>query len=262
MIGIGLGNFPAYLGRAKALLALGAFLAGMFLTAANNDVQAKGCFGTALVFAIDASGSINDQEYVLQMSGLSQALRDPEVASAIQSAGGVVLAAVVWSDAAVATNLVRWQPMNRPQDIDNFARTIESLQRTGGGGTDLGQGVWHALDLLEDPSICALRQIVDVSGDGRETLYPRRKHSVSVFAARKRADAIGIVINGLAIVDEEADIEGYYRQNVVTGSGGFVIVANGFEDFGKAMKAKLLREITPVKQAQLNPGWEAKASVE
>lgn len=210
-----------------------------------------GCYGTALVFAIDASGSIDDREYVLQMGGLSLALRDPEVADAVQAAGGVALAAVVWSDTAMATSTVGWQSVRSAEDVEHFARTMESLPRVGGGGTDMGQGVSDALDLLDDPTLCAMRRVIDVSGDGKETLYPRRRHGVSIFSARRRAEEAGITINGLAIVDEEEDIEEFYLDKVIAGSAAFVIVADGFADFARAMRSKLLREITPVNQAQL-----------
>lgn len=213
----------------------------------------KGCYGTALVFAVDASGSVDDSEYVLQMGGLSLALRDPDVADAVQAAGGVALAAVVWSDTAMATSIVGWHSARSAGDIEHFARTIESLPRVGGGGTDMGQGVWEALDLLDDPTLCAMRRVIDVSGDGKETLYPRRRHGVSIFAAKGRAEEAGVTINGLAIVDEEKDIEDYYLGKVISGAAAFVIVANGFADFDRAMRTKLLREITPLNQALLQP---------
>ena len=61
-----------------------------------------------------------------------------------------------------------------------------------------------------------------------------------------------VVINGLAIVDEEADLEDYYLGEVIAGAAAFVIVADGFADFAAAMRLKLLREITPMNQAQLS----------
>lgn len=223
----------------------------LLLTGAGAAAEPRGCYGTALVFAIDASGSIDDGEYVLQMGGLSQALRDPAVADAVQAAGGVALAAVVWSDTAVATSTVGWQSVRGADDIERFARTMESLPRVGGGGTDMGQGVSDALDLLDDPALCAMRRVIDVSGDGKETVYPRRRFGISIFSAKRRAEEAGVIINGLAIIDEEKDIEEYYLGKVISGATSFVIVADGFADFARAMRTKLLREITPLNQAQL-----------
>lgn len=240
-------------GLTKAFSFSFSLTACLLLGAGASAAGTKGCFGIALVFAIDASGSVDDAEYVLQMGGVSQALRHPEVAEAVQSAGGVALAAVVWSDTAIATHTVGWQSVRSVEDIERFASTIESLPRVGGGGTDMGQGVWQALDLLDDPTLCAMRRVIDVSGDGKETLYPRRRHGASIFSARRRAQESGVIINGLAIVDEEADLETYYIDKVIAGAAAFVIVANGFADFAAAMRSKLLREITPVNQAQLPP---------
>lgn len=235
----------------KTLAVSVSIMAWLLLGTGYGVAEAKGCFGTALVFAVDASGSVDDVEYVLQMGGLSHALRDPEVASAVQSAGGVALAAVIWSDTAVGTSIVGWQAVRNSQDIDRFARLIEGLPRSGGGSTEMGHGITQALDLLDDPGLCAMRRVIDVSGDGKETLYPRRRYGVPVLSARKRAEEAGVVINGLAIVDEEADLEEYYRSQVIAGAAAFVIVADSFADFATAMRAKLLREITPVNQAQL-----------
>ena len=39
-------------------------------------------------------------------------------------------------------------------------------------------------------------------------------------------------------------LENYYRENVVAGTNAFVMVAQGFETFGKALIAKLVREIS------------------
>ena len=36
----------------------------------------------------------------------------------------------------------------------------------------------------------------------------------------------------------------YYRREVVRGPGAFVEVAQGFEDYTRAMRRKLLRELT------------------
>ena len=218
--------------------------------------QARACFSTALVFAIDASGSIDEVEYRLQLTGLSDALRDPDVAEAVAASGGVALAAVVWSDAAMTARRIPWHPVRNRADIERFARLIRSLPRVGGGGTDLGQGVTDALDLLNDPELCAMRRIIDVSGDGAETHYPRRRNGVSIMSARRRAKEAGVTVNGLAIVDDEPNLERYYLDNLVVGHGAFVIVAETIDDFGSAMRTKLLREITPVNQARL-PDAEA-----
>jgi Protein of unknown function (DUF1194). len=77
----------------------------------------------------------------------------------------------------------------------------------------------------------------------------------SVIAARDDALAQGVTINGLVILSEQpleqdpyhthpvGGLDAYYRENVVGGQNSFVIVAETFNTFGKAMLNKLIAEI-------------------
>jgi hypothetical protein len=53
----------------------------------------------------------------------------------------------------------------------------------------------------------------------------------------------GITINALAILTDEPDLEAYYRAQIVGGPGAFTLAAASYEDFAKAIRAKLIREI-------------------
>ncbi len=61
--------------------------------------------------------------------------------------------------------------------------------------------------------------------------------------ARAMANASGVTINGLAIVNEDPGLLAYYRDNVRLGPGSFVVSALDYTDFAEAMRRKLLREI-------------------
>jgi hypothetical protein len=200
--------------------------------------------------AIDSSGSITGDEFRLQIQGIRAALMHPDVLAAIERAGGLSIAAVVWADEAAGVQVLRWHVIRTAADSLGFASAIAALPHVLGGATDIGNGIWAALDLFADPALCASRWIVDVSGDGRESLYPRRRHGASLLAARSRADALGVTINGLAITEDDAKLELYYRRFVATGPGAFVIPVDSIADFGKAMRAKLLREIEPAMAAR------------
>jgi hypothetical protein len=83
--------------------------------------------------------------------------------------------------------------------------------------------------------------VVDVSGDGRETVP--REYVVLLPQARTMANALGVTINGLAITNEDPDLLSYYREAVRTGDDSFAMQATDYVDFALAMKRKLLREI-------------------
>ena len=64
--------------------------------------------------------------------------------------------------------------------------------------------------------------------------------------------AEGIVINGLPVMmnrnsfgrPPDTTLDKYYEENVIGGPGSFMIVASTFEDFGRAVRSKLIREIS------------------
>ena len=58
--------------------------------------------------------------------------------------------------------------------------------------------------------------------------------------------AKNITINGLAVIDNVPSLDAYYRAVVAGGPASFVIKALNYKDFGRAMRLKLLRELTPL----------------
>ncbi len=99
-----------------------------------------------------------------------------------------------------------------------------------------------ALRSFTGNAITSLRQVVDVSGDGRETTP--REFSVLIGQARAMAVARGVTVNGLAILNEDANLANYYRNKVQVGPGSFTMSAGNYDDFAEAMRRKLLREIS------------------
>jgi hypothetical protein len=82
------------------------------------------------------------------------------------------------------------------------------------------------------------RKVLDISGDGESNV------GGSVDEARDRALIADITINGLPIQTYyEPGLADYYEQHVIGGPGSFLIVAKGFDDFARAVAAKLVREI-------------------
>ncbi len=59
-------------------------------------------------------------------------------------------------------------------------------------------------------------------------------------------------MNGLVISGVDADaLVGYFQQEVIYGFGSFVEIANGYDDYARTMKRKLLRELTVIAVSQL-----------
>ena len=78
-----------------------------------------------------------------------------------------------------------------------------------------------------------------------------RPTTAPLGTARAAAIQAGITVNGLAVTTDRADLGRYFREQVIGGPGAFVVTARDYEDFVRAIRIKLLREIggTPVVDA-------------
>jgi hypothetical protein len=197
-----------------------------------------------LVLAIGASSSVDDNEWELQRQGYADAFHDPEIQRAIISGPKkrVAIAIVVWADASAPRWDSDWFVLAEPSDSEALAGFMATLPRIPQGGTGIGMGVAAAIRKLDRNGLTAPRQIVDVSGDGRET--PPRETVVLIPMANAMAKARGVIVNGLAIVNEDPGLAIWYRNNVIAGPGSFVMSVADYEDFAEAIRKKLLREIT------------------
>lgn len=206
-----------------------------------------------IVLAVDASGSVDRYELKLQLDGIAAAFRDPEVIQAI-SAGPfqrIYVATLIWSDATYQKHPTEWFTIDSLQSGEEFATTVETMATQhgaitaiGGGGTGLGSGMEYALGMIEDNGVTALRKVVDISGDGRES-ESWREGETMLPKAREIAQLLGVTVNGLAIQISIPDLTDYYRDNVLVGAGSFVLPADDFHDYARAIKKKLLRELSP-----------------
>jgi hypothetical protein len=196
-----------------------------------------------LVLAVDASGSVDDQEFALQMLGIAAAFRDPKVREAIRSGphGRIAVNLIVWADHQVPKDTTGWLLLAGDIDAEAFARLVERFPRRQNGATGIGEGVAAAVRAIEINGITGTRKTIDVSGDGRETTP--REYVVLMPQARVMALSSGITINGLAIINEDPALLDYYRSELRSGPDSFVMEALDYADFAKAMRRKLIREI-------------------
>ncbi|MBL8837450.1 MAG: DUF1194 domain-containing protein [Alphaproteobacteria bacterium] len=222
------------LGRRRLLLAAAALAAGGSARAQPATVD------LALVLAADCSGSVREQQYLLQQQGTADAFRYPAIVEAILGGANAAIAVAHfhWSGPTRQHLAVPWTALRSPADIASFADRIEAApRRIWGGGTAPGGAIEHGRALLEAMPFRSSRWIIDVSGDGRTNAGPPSA------GARDAAVARGITINGLPILHVEPDIDDYYEHNVIGGPGAFLVPARDFVDFADAMRRKLIREL-------------------
>ncbi|GLT09672.1 hypothetical protein GCM10007928_19040 [Sulfitobacter porphyrae] len=198
----------------------------------------------ALALAMDVSSSVDPSEDRLQRQGTAAALASPEVAAAFFAADlPVALAVYEWSGRYNQQVILDWTMIDSPAALTGAAETVAASLR---GHTEFPTAMGYALGfgagLLARAPDC-LDKTLDMSGDGQnnEGFGPAIAYREFAFD--------GITVNGLAI--NAADFEGelgliaFYRREVLHGPGAFLVIADGFPDFARAMRQKLVREVSP-----------------
>lgn len=196
----------------------------------------------ALVLAFDCSYSVDAREYDLQRRGIAKAFLDAEIVTALQAGpnGRIAVTVVQWSADDIQTVAVPWRIVDGPVAAAELADRIGRMPRLAPpGSTSISAAILYSAGLLARTPFAADKRVIDVATDGINNLGPWLKD------ARDAALARGITINGLAIEHEVDYLRHYLRNRMIGGPGAFVEIADDYDDFERAIRIKLLREILP-----------------
>lgn len=213
-----------------------------------SEARAQQAVDLELVLAVDVSGSIDTSEAMLQRDGYVAALSSDEVIRAVTAGplGRIALAYVEWAGLGTARTVVDWRVVDGRASADAFLVELERYWPRTGRRTSISGVIEHVLPMFENNGFSAARRIIDISGDGPNN------DGMPVLSARNRAAETGVGINGLVILNLDPgplgfpvleDLDIYFEECVITGQGAFVLAANGFADFGRAIRRKLVLEI-------------------
>lgn len=218
-------------------------LAALCLLGTSAAVSAAGC-RLALVLALDVSSSVDATEDNLQRGGVVAALTAPDVIEAFFAADlPVALAVYEWSGRYNQEIILDWTMIDSRAALQGAAETVATSKRSHNDfPTAMGYALGFGAALLERGPQC-LEQTLDIAGDGQNN------EGFPPAAAYREFAFDGVTVNGLVV--NAADFEGevgliaFYRGEVLHGPGAFVQIANGFDDYERAMRKKLVREMSP-----------------
>jgi hypothetical protein len=214
----------------------------MFASVAGR-AQEQTDVAVELLLALDSSASMNAQEFALQIKGIAAAFRDPAVHAAIKELEpyGVAIGVSQWGGPGESRIVVPFTHIKSARDAKAFGYRISLGTRSFyAASTSIAHAIEDGLGLMEVNGFTGQRRVIDISGDGVDN------GGGDLAAARDLALAQAVTINGLAIESESEGLTAYYQENVATGADSFVIKADGFADFARAMREKLLRELRPL----------------
>ena len=229
-------------------LGLSVLAAGMLAGSSAGAALSGEHVDVALVIATDVSYSVDENEARFQREGAIAAFRNPEVVKAIQAGalGRIAVAYIDFSSYSTNKIIAAWHIVHDKASAEAFADLLAIAPRTLGVQTSISSGLEMAELLLDTSGYAATKRVIDVSGDG-----PNNEGHL-VDKVRDEIVAKGIVINGLPIMTPAdqfdvyylPDLDKYYAGCVIGGPGAFIQVAHGFEDLARALRRKLIQEIS------------------
>ena len=194
-----------------------------------------------LVLAMDASGSIDEAEFRLQRVGYAEALVDPAVVAAIRSRpnGAIAIAMLEWGTPGGSALVVDWMRVDNPASARAAAEAFLAAPRSTQSYNAIGDAIHHASHLLREGPYTAEQMVIDISGDGPDMRSHRPAPVARDIVVRR-----GMVVNGLAIGPAGGTLAEHYRRDVMGGPGAFVMEAESRRDLARALRAKLVREVS------------------
>lgn len=239
--------------RFLALLGLCLGTAGTVRAAGHGAGQAGEIpVGVELVLAVDVSRSMDYGEQVIQRRGYASAFLSDEVQSAILQGGWgrVAVTYVEWAGAGIQTVVIPWTLIDSRNAAQLFAARIAAAPLESRSRTSISAAIRFASGLFEHNGYRGMRRAIDISGDGPNN------DGGPVVAARNRAVAKGITINGLPLMQNDdsigvpfgmwgtiPDLDRYYADCVIGGPGAFSLPVRGWKAFPQAVRRKLVLEL-------------------
>jgi hypothetical protein len=222
----------------------------MLLATAPRGYAALVVVDLELILAVDVSRSIDDDEYNLQKQGYADAFSHPAVLNAIQSNPHrrIAVTLVEWAGADFQKVIIPWTLVSDAESGQLFGEAVRQTPRSFWGWTSISGAIDFSVPLFGRDDIESTRRVIDVSGDGVNN------SGRPAAMARDDAVAAGITINGLVIMNDrptpgfavqraQPALDEFYRENVIGGTGAFLIAIDDFESFAHAIVNKLIKEI-------------------
>lgn len=197
----------------------------------------------ALLLGLDISSSVDSEEDALQRGGMAAALTAPEVRAAFFAVDApVALGVFEWSGRYNQEVILDWTLIDTQDRLGQVADAIAASRRSYDEfPTAMGEALKFAAEMIDRAPAC-WQKTIDIAGDGEnnEGDGPSLVYQDPAF---DQITVNGLVVANAADFQTEADLTQFYRTRVLHGPSAFMVVANGFDDYERAMREKLEREL-------------------
>lgn len=191
-----------------------------------------------LVLLVDVSFSIDAEDYALQKRGYVDAFRDPRLFAAIRTGplGRIAVTYVEWNQSP--RQIIGWRLIASQAEAEAFAAEIAAAPRhQGDAHTGVARALAHAGNLFPHNGFEGMRRLIDVSGDGPDNTGRDTRGARDAALADERTTVNAILVR------PDPRAHGFYAEDVIGGPRAFLLEAEDFADFGRAILEKLVLEI-------------------
>ena len=130
-----------------------------------SPARAQRAVDLQLVLAVDASGSVSEERFVLQQRGYAAAFRDPRLLEAISAGatGAIAVTMLQWTGPTLQVQVVPWMKIDSAASLRAIADAIETTPRQlFGGGTSISGAIDQAVVLIARSGFASGRRIIDM----------------------------------------------------------------------------------------------------
>jgi hypothetical protein len=182
-----------------------------------------------LGLGLDESGSIDDDEFKLQLNAYQTVLGDPNV---LPRDGSVAVG--VWKFDGSVENIFDTRTIDSTSDVNDLTANLDPANvQKDDGGTAIDDAIERiSTDLTDANGITSNEQIIDISTDGVDTTFGDPD-----VAAQDAVDDNGVEQVNCLGVGGNADC------GFVAGAGSFSVSASDFNDFERALEDKITKEV-------------------
>jgi hypothetical protein len=221
--------------------------AGLCVTALGSSAHAaETAVDLELILAVDILRSMDPDEQQLQRNGYVAAITNPDLVAAITHGPNkrIALSYIEWAGPGLQNIVVDWRAIDGAAAAQAFADALAAAPLQTYRGTSISGGITFAKSRFDDSGFIAPRRVIDVSGDGPNNM------GMPIELAREEVIRAGITINGLPIMIKQMgdflsvdNLDVYYQDCVIGGSGAFLEIVRSADQFEAAIRRKLVLEI-------------------
>lgn len=207
------------------------------LCAACSPAFAAEPVDTAIVFLVDVSHSMEDDEIATAREAHASAVQSSEFLTAVHN-GMIGRVAVTYIEfAGEPETIVDWMVIDGPEAAASFAQQVLDRPVASRSSTGIGLALLYANWRLTASPYEATKEVIDLVGDGRSNFGMPPEEALQYVLERD------VTVNTMPLMlRPEVDLDAYYA-DLAAGFGAFTMPVDDISQMPMALRQKIILEL-------------------